>query len=424
MSLQPQLAPHIPGAIFPYFTQVDPELSRESAGRDPLGLLPVWSTIGRELVPNLASPVVQANGVRAVLLIHWISQRPRFQKLLTNAARQRGFIRLMEGVMEYWLDQSGRAICYGSQALLAQRENFTVSWRSGKTVVNGLHQYYRGSCERAGLFDDDWIVDATLGGLFERVWSEQATAALAKELEPYLEKGQLLVRSVAGNAQIDTALEAVFKDLAIREHLRCILGEEKYRTLAQTFAELRRQDIPLHKRAKLLTSPALSSQIDDMHRCEPFLLVLQDTFDILRASANEPVTNVVDQIQTSLPQMRQRAVAFTGLAGKITKAGPAKRMRELQRLAELLVHPQHAHERTTLMEFIVALVRYHRDCMEARGRDPLVALEGQLVAVHGDDVRNPDFSLKRLASSEPSWDNDYYLNAASTIYKQLHGEQP
>lgn len=399
-------------------------MSREPAGRDPLGLLPVWSTIGRELVPNLASPVLQASGVRAVLLVHWIRERPRFQVLLTNAARQRGFIRLMEGVVEYWLKESDRTVCYGSQALIGRGEDFTVSARSGKTVANGLHQYYRGSCERAGLLDDDWIVDAKLGGMFERSWNEAATTALAQALEPYLERGQLLVREVAGQKKINAALESVFQDHAIRDYLRCILGEDKYRALAQTFADLRRRDIPLHERAKLLTSPALSSQIDDMHRCEPFLLVLQDTFDILRASANESVANVVGKIQSCLSQMRQRAAAFTGLAATITKAGPARRMRELQRLAELLVHPQYANERATLIEFVEALVLYHRECMEARGRDPLVALEGQLVAVHGGDVRNPDFALKRLASDDPSWDNDYYLNAASALYKQLYEEQP
>lgn len=399
-------------------------MSREPAGRDPLGLLPVWSTIGRELVPNLASPVLQASGVRAVLLIHWIGERPPFQALLTNAKRQRGFIRLMEGVIEYWLKQSGRTICYGSQALLGGGEDFTVSAGSGKTVANGLHQYYRGSCERAGLFDDDWIVDARLGSLFERSWNEAATTALAQALEPYLERGPLLIREVAGHKKINAALESVFQDQAIRDYLRCILGEDKYRALAQTFAGLRRRDIPLHQRAKLLTSQALSGQIDDMHRCEPFLLVLQDTFDILRASANESVAGVAAKIQPSLPQMRLRAVAFTGLAAAITKAGPARRMRELQRLARLLVHPRHASESATLIEFVEALIRYHRDCMEARGRDPLVALEGQLVAVHGGDERNPDFALKRLACDDPSWDNDYYLNAASAIYKQLHGEQP
>ena len=416
--------PQIPGAIFPYFTQVDPELNRESAGRDPLGLLPVWSAIGRELVPNLASPVLQANGIRAVLLIHWLGERPRLQELLTNAARQRGFIRLMEGVIEYWLKQSGLPICYGSQALLSGGTAFTVSARSGKTVVNGLHQYYRGSCERTGLVDDDWRVDASLGDLFERVWNDTASSVLAKELAPFLEGGQLLAAQVTSHKQISAALQAVYNDQAVTRHLRGILGEDKYRALASDFADLRRRDLPFRERAKLLTSQALSGQIDDMQRCEPFLLVLQDSFDIVRASANERVATVAERIASALPQMRQRAIDFSVLAGKISKAGPARRMRELQRLAALLVAAHGAGARSALIAFIEALVRYHGDCMEERGRDPLVVLEGHLIAVHGGEGGHADKALRRLASDDPDWDNDYYLNAASTIYKQLHGEQP
>lgn len=422
LSVSSQSALSAQGAIFPYFTQVDPELIRESDGRDPLGLLPVWSAIGRELVPNLASPVLQANGIRAVLLIHWLAERPRLQKLLTKPGRQRGFVRLMEGIIEYWLKRSDRPICYGSQALVSGGDAFAVDARSGKTVVNGLHQYYRGSCERAGLFNEDWHVDEALGVLFQRSWSDAATSALASALEPYLERGKLLVREVAEQPQIDAGLEAVFTDQSIQQHLRCILGEEKYRALAQTFADLRRPGLALHQRAKLLTSQALSAQIDDMHRCEPFLLVLQDTFDLLRASANERVGAVADRIMPCLPQMRQRAVAFTGLAGKIAKPGPARRMRDLQQLATLLALPRHANEHSTLVEFIEALVRYHRDCMEDRGRDPLIALESELVTVHGDEEHYPENKLARLAASEPAWDNDYYLTAASTIYRQLHGE--
>ncbi|OBV38624.1 hypothetical protein ASR47_1006224 [Janthinobacterium psychrotolerans] len=424
MSLQSQPVPQIPGAIFPYFTQVDPELNRESAGRDPLGLLPVWSAIGRELVPNLASPVLQANGIRAVLLIHWLGERPRLQELLTNAARQRGFIRLMEGVIEYWLKQSGLPICYGSQALLSGGTAFTVSARSGKTVVNGLHQYYRGSCERAGLVDDDWRVDASLGDLFECVWNDTASAVLAKELAPFLEGGQLLAAQVTSHKQISAALQAVYNDQAVTHHLRGILGEHKYRALAGDFADLRHRDLSLRERARLLTSEALSGQIEDMHRCEPFLLVLQDSFDIVRAAANEHLTAVTERIASALPQMRQRANDFSALAGKISKAGPARRMRELQRLAALLVSVHDGAAHATLNVFLRELVRYHGDCMVERARDPLVVLEGHLIAVHGGEGGRADKALRRLASDDPDWDNDYYLHAASTIYQQLHGERP
>ena len=229
------------------FTQVDPELNRESAGRDPLGLLPVWSAIGRELVPNLASPVLQANGIRAVLLIHWLGERPRLQELLTNAARQRGFIRLMEGVIEYWLKQSGLPICYGSQALLSGGTAFTVSARSGKTVVNGLHQYYRGSCERAGLVDDDWRVDAWLGDLFERVWND--TASGAGEGTRSFPGGGTVAGRAGHQPQADRCI-AKLSTMIRLSHVICAASLAKTDlALASDFADLRRRDLPFRERA-------------------------------------------------------------------------------------------------------------------------------------------------------------------------------
>jgi hypothetical protein len=147
-------------------------------------MLPVWSEIGRGLVPCIASPVLQINGVKAVLLIHWLTDVPALQPLLGKKGRARGFFRLMEGIIEYWLHKHGHTVCFGSQALHAGGEEFRVSAGSGKTVANGLHQYYRGTCQRAGLLDNDWRVDADIGAILGTAWSGAATTALVAGLEP------------------------------------------------------------------------------------------------------------------------------------------------------------------------------------------------------------------------------------------------
>jgi len=405
--------------ILPYFTQPDPALNRESAGRDPLGVLPVWSEIGRGLVPCLASPVLQANGIRAVLLIHWIGDLPRFQKLLTSAARMRGFFRLMEGIIEYWLSVSDRKICFGSQALAAAGSEFKVAATSRKTVANGLHQYYRGSCQRAGLFDGDWAVEGALGALFEKVWSDTATKALADALRQVLERGKLAVDPLLkANPELSQAFGRVFEDSAISAHLCCILGEDRHRALGRTFAELRQQDLALHERAERLASSELSAEIERMHLCEPFLLVLQDTFTILRASPGVLVSTVVAGMQHCWDRMRERASSFALLEGQVR----SPRMRPLQKLAQLLVTPGQATTQETMAVFVHALVAYHRECMEERGRDPMVVLEGEVIVLPGGAERDADFARKRLVSGQP-WDNDYYLNTAAIIYRQLNGVQ-
>jgi hypothetical protein len=115
-----------PAGFFPYFTDPDPLLTRQSTGRDPLGMLPVWSQIGRGLVPHIASPVLQLNGIKAILLIHWLTEVPALQPLLAPKGRVRGFFRLMEGLIEYWLHKQGETVCFGSQALHAGGEEFAA----------------------------------------------------------------------------------------------------------------------------------------------------------------------------------------------------------------------------------------------------------------------------------------------------------
>lgn len=415
MDLHPKASRHGAPGIFPYFTQPDSELNRNSAGRDPLGLLPVWSEIGRGLVPCLASPVLQANGIRAVLLIHWIGELPRFQKLLTNAARMRGFLRLMEGVIEYWLSVSERDICFGTQALAASGKQFNLTAKSGKTVANGLHQYYRGSCQRAGLFDGDWAVDDALGALFDKVWSDAATKALVDALGPVLERGKLAVDPlITSNPQLYQAFERVFDDSAIGSHLYCILGEERHRALAQTFSALRREKLELHERAARLASDELAVEIERMHLCEPFLLVLQDTFSILRASPGMTLSAVAASIQHCSEQMRERAAAFTRLEGQVR----SPRMKRVQKLAQRLANPEQSTVQDMLEAFARALVDYHCECMEERDRDPIVLLEGDVLVLPGGAEQDADFARKRLVTAQP-WDNDYYLNTAATIHRQL-----
>ena len=69
----------------PYFTDKDTALVRSLGTRDPLGFLPVWSAFARQLVPNVASPVVQVDGIKAVLLIFWLGEDTRLRMHCSGA---------------------------------------------------------------------------------------------------------------------------------------------------------------------------------------------------------------------------------------------------------------------------------------------------------------------------------------------------
>jgi hypothetical protein len=61
-------------------------LDRSLGTCDPLGFLPVWSAFARRLVPNVASPVVQVDGIKAVLLILWLGEDAKIADALFLSA--------------------------------------------------------------------------------------------------------------------------------------------------------------------------------------------------------------------------------------------------------------------------------------------------------------------------------------------------
>jgi len=415
MPAQEVISPARPVGISPYFTDNDPSLARQSTGRDPLGMLPVWSEIGRGLVPCIASPVLQINGVKAVLLIHWLTDVPALQPLLGKKERARGFFRLMEGVIEYWLHNHGHTVCFGSQALHAGGEDFRVSIGVGKTVANGLHQYYRGTCQRARLLDDEWRVDADIGAILDVAWSNAATTALVNGLEPHLSpRSPLFPARLLASAVLEKAFGKVFGDRTLHQRLDQLFGGEAHRTLASAYLSLRSLDgLRRDERIAQLASEHLGEELDRVRRCEPFLLVLQDVFDLMRAISTRPVRELAQELIPFLQPMRDRALAFLPLGEQVR----TRRMRPLQKLA-LMLAAQGDEPHLTLERFIRDLAEHHAASMRERGRDPMVVMEADTIMAPVEADRNPAAARKRLVDGYP-WMNDYYLNTASTLYRQL-----
>jgi hypothetical protein len=414
MPVQEIISPTRPIGILPYFTENDPSLARQSTGRDPLGMLPVWSEIGRGLVPCIASPVLQLNGVKAVLLIHWLTDVPALQPLLEKKGRARGFFRLMEGVVEYWLHKHRHTVCFGSQALHAGGEEFRVSTGTARTVANGLHQYYRGTCQRAELLDDAWRVDPGIGSILEGVWSRAATNALVAGLEPCLaSRSSLLPARMLANPVLDDAFARVFGDRALHERLDQLFGSEVHRALAREYLELRSlEGLRRDERIARLASDHLGEELDRVRRCEPFLLVLQDVFDLMRASSTRPVRELALELSPFLQPMRERARAFLPLGDQVR----TRRMGPLRELAQILAAAADDPQ-PTLDHFIRSLATHHATSMRERRRDPMVIVEHDVITAPVEADRNPAHARQRLIDGHP-WMNDYYLNTASTLYRQ------
>jgi hypothetical protein len=413
----------MPAGGLPYFTDADPALSRSSGGRDPLGLLPVWSAFGRRLVPNLASPVGQVNGIKAVVLIQWLANLDKLQPLLERDGARRRFFRLMEGLVEYWLYHSGHAYCFGNNALAAGGKNFSVTTTMSKTVANGLYQYYRGSCRRARLVDDNWAVAPDVARQLSVCWTSSATEKLIIALaDPLNSAAKPLLPHQYLSGGLATALDRVFDQNTLRETLQgCLFGDTAQQALARDFLALRKsvaaEELSFEDRVKGLVSPTLDHAIDCILRCEPFLLVMQDAFDYLRGSPGNKLNLVARELEPMLPDMGRRAARFVPLAGEQDSA----RMKHMQVLARILASAANAtisSNDTVLTEFLCELVAYHARCMTERGRDPMVLIESGVVLLPVASDRSLHDAKARLEKGRP-WMNDYYLNTASNLYEQV-----
>lgn len=415
-------------SFFPYFTAPDPKLIKSGGGRDPLGLQPVWSAFGRGLVPNLASPVTQINGINAVLLIHWLFEKP-LAKFFSDEERSfRDFFRLMEGLLEYYCwnsSTSHNANCYGTRALSADGDAFKVIADDHRTAVNGLYQYYRGTCRRADLLSNEWMVSSAVDETFSKCWNSQAINALESVLTDPLSKRKaaLLPADVfSKHHALKKAVASTFSSTELRKILRVqLLGEACHVAFAKKCAELTGQKESVGKEGWIYwyfqqlenwmeqegcPAKILNDNLQHAQKCEPFLLVLQDCFDFMLASPSMKLSEVAKDLNKFKQEIQGRAIAFLQLSPFLD----TERMRQMNLLAEKAL--------CGTEDFLTALVEHHRKCMEERYRDPQVVLDEGKLIVPGPSEQSKMAILDRLKTGNP-WSNGYYLWNAGEIYRQL-----
>ena len=408
----------------PFFTARDPDLLRADSGRDPLGLLPVWAELGRRLVPIIASPVTRLDGIKAVLVIHYVHARLIERDGASEGVSFRHCFRLMEGLLQAYLHENGRH-CFGTRRFASGTE-FTVRRDDSSTAVNGLYQYYRGTCGRAGLLDNG-MLSLEASDVLAAEWDEGADKALCSELQACAKDGR---RTLHPRTLLDAepllrrSLNKCFESASLNTLLfDCLFGKVHHSALARHCSMLRKEPVAEdHERygpvsnlvdrlfATLAASDSdsarpLTSQLEYVRLCEPFLVTVQDSFDyLLRSSAMRIATVAADLAAFSTP-IRERAQDFLKL-DDVVKNPRSQQLMAVATAASEGVSP-----------FLQAVLAHHGTVAVERGRDPMARLEGSMVLSLTAPDRSTAAILKRLENGFP-WDNGYYLSTAGSLYTQ------
>jgi hypothetical protein len=367
---------------------------------------------------------VQLDGVKAVLLIHWLMQGPLKAAIASEKVGFRAWFRAMEGLIEWYLyTHDGRTHCFGLRQL-RQHEGLSFRLNDASTAVNGLYQFYRGTCRRAALLNDNWELEAEAAKALKECWprGDTVTQVLTAAVKRSAQKATPLFepKAVLMNCQmLRDVLHKVFTSVSLEGVLRkYLLGSPAQIAFAnhcgnvlEISGNARIEELQRRMSRPKDGAAMLIPHLQEVRRCEKFLSLLQDGFDLLRVSPGLTVEKVAQVMQP----YKAAHVRIADDFGALLDAAPGQRSDHFSVIANALNGGSHA-------DFLNAILLHHGRLMEDRGAQPLVSIEGHKLVCAAESERTHNDVTSSL-SQGGTWSNGYYLEAAGTMHSQLFGSQ-
>ncbi len=414
--------------LLPYFTEQDDTLIRQGAVRDYLGLQSVWSSVARQLEPNLSGQVSNIQGIKAVgLIYHIMNNNKNFDdKMEENSGL---FFRYMEGLFEYYLvHEMKQKPCYGARAITGDKQSLEINLNAG-TVVMGLYQYYRGTCRRAGMINDDWTLDNKLESIYQALIPNDIEIKKLMDSFKGLMKKENKTFSpfeIMKDKDIKSLFNCVFSgsDSSISKYLDGVFYKDtSLRVYASYCSEVVNSEnegavgskaFQIHNKLKYHQPdyPRLDA-MQNFLNCEPFLCLLDDLFHSLLNAETLKVFGESVVIQEEA--VTDKARAFIRLEQVNNTEFSSARFKELYQLAHMIVGKHWG-------DFAVTLFQYHEQLMLVRKLGPVAVIEDGKVVSLQDIGRDEDEEILERIKSSDIWNNGYYIYSTASIYSQIQKE--
>lgn len=397
----------------PFFSAKDSEILNGESTRDPLGLLPIWSTVGHALIPGLASIVSSIDGIQGILFIYTcLHSFRRIDKSKQSDGELLGFF---ERFWEYHLYKSKRVPCFGINSLGVNA--FSLTNFGNSIVGTGLRQYYRGTCVNKRIIDAHDL--KTLKDPFRGIANSTLNAKVAKRLCEILPEAAETKFEIAAS-QVYDPLSVYLEEFSmgnkelwveLEEHLINDAGKGQW--IEYLFSQ--------HQRFENTPTPHLVQSIQAFARqkhddvldlrcqrildCEPFIQLLQAVFLIAQEESRNTVPNLAKQIETTAPDdLAKVCENFQRIDF------PSGRLSKLQKLAELL-------RGKDFEGFLRGFLRdYYKSVCQERGKNPIVLVdEMDVIALTPGKTGNSWHD----STGPQNWKNDYFLHAQLSLYRDL-----
>jgi hypothetical protein len=423
----------------PFFSDKDSDLLKQSSVRDHLGLLPVWSTIARKLEPNLSGTIHYYQGLEAVLFIYYLEQE-YFKNALEGSNDFRKFFRYMEALVEYHLFyELGIGPCYGARLLTKsnQKESIEISTA---TAVNGLYQFYRGTCRRSGMISKDWVLSVKASGVFEKICNPYSDKI--KGLVSFIEKKILIKDKKITPIEVfsDNNILSLFNDLFKSSELKGYVRDSLYVNSDLEYYSKACSSVRSSRNREKENEVAIHSNLSqDLERfimddnkswpyftelrnitdSEPFLSLLDDCFQLLHLYDGRSISEVSAILENSKVDvkeiMQRKSQAFYSTISSYSDFD-SKRIKKLLNMANSLAIGE-------VKVFLIELLEYHRSIMKSRDAGAMIILEGGKLHVASEIQGSEEEELVVSITNGSPWKNNYYINTTASIYNQLHGEK-
>lgn len=398
----------------PIFTEKDPDILYGETTRDPLGLLPIWSTVGHALIPGLATIVSRIDGIQGILFIFaCLKELPQKNehKLLDDEV-----LDFLERLWEYHLNKFTSGPCFGSESLGAI--DFRLSVTRGGVVSTGLRQYYRGTCINKKIMAPDLrtlnepyrslataILDPKISKWFKAKLPEMAVPGYEiSAAEAYSILGESLEKFSKGNEELWLALERhLINDTGQRPWIEHVVTQNANFEETPTPQLLRSIQEYGHKTG----DASLAERCQRILDCEPFIRLLQSVFLIAQEESRNSLQIIAHKLKVHAPEdLLDVCKNFLRISF------PSRRLIKLKQLAETLHRQEYEN---FLYEF---LHDYYGSVCQERGKNPIVLLDGaNIIALKPGKTGH----TWQNSTKPGNWENGYFLKAQLSLYKDLKG---